>query len=153
MLFDNHGDSGGSRLLIVEVSETTASDDAVNDGGGALAATSARVVWEHPLGVVANVFGDHDRLPSGNLLTSFWGATWGTNRTDGGGMDAMARVLEVSRWPCHTMPHHVTPCHTHTCEVSRWHEVARGDRARGRMFVCVTRRVAWYMTWLGAVCR
>ena len=112
LLFDNHGDAGGSRLLALRVDER---------------ARRARVVWEHALGVVSDVFGDHDRMPTGNSLGSLWGATWGTNRTESGGMDAMARIVEVAR-PSHEVAWSLDvvgpPCPSAACEQkddSGWH--------------------------------
>ena len=65
MMFDNAYDDdsnmwpnpSGSRMLIVQVDEV---DESVT------------LVWEHSMGYNASVFGDNDRLPTGNLLGCAW---------------------------------------------------------------------------------
>merc|ERR1712196_741433 len=65
MMFDNAYDPttdtfvGDSRLLVVRVDEE---------------ASTATLVWEYKLGYNSSVFGDNDRLPTGNLLASGWPA-------------------------------------------------------------------------------
>ena len=57
-MFDNAYDEGkSSRMLIVEVDE---------------AKLEAREAWEFKTGAYTPVYGDNDRLPTGNLLGSFW---------------------------------------------------------------------------------
>ena len=57
-MFDNMYEMGvSSRMLIVEIDE----DDYV-----------AKVVWEYKTGAYTPEYGENDRLPSGNLLGSFW---------------------------------------------------------------------------------
>ena len=58
LMFDNAYDEGkSSRMLIVEVDE---------------AKLEAREAWEFKTGAYTPVYGDNDRLPTGNLLGSFW---------------------------------------------------------------------------------
>jgi len=65
MMFDNAYDDdsnmwpnpSGSRMLIVQVDEV---DESVT------------LVWEHSMGYNTSVFGDNDRLPTGNLLGCAW---------------------------------------------------------------------------------
>ena len=64
---------------------------------------------------------------AGCASTSLWGATWGTNRTESGGMDAMARIVEVAR-PSHDVAWSLDvvgpPCPSAACEQkddSGWH--------------------------------
>ena len=78
-MFDNNYDRSArnSRLLIVEA-----------DPGLA----NATVVWEYDVGTYSQVFGDNDRLPSGNMLACWWP----TNKINGS--DAYeARVAEITR--------------------------------------------------------
>ena len=57
-MFDNNYDqNSSSRLLVVQVDEST---------------MVATVVFEHRTGEYTPEFGDCDKLPSGNLLTCFW---------------------------------------------------------------------------------
>ena len=86
MMFDNQYEQGASsRMLVVEIDE---------------AALVATVVWEWSVGAYTKVYGDNDRLPSGNLLGSFWVtdfdvAEW--NDHEYGDEQFDARVVEVVR--------------------------------------------------------
>ena len=82
MMFDNAYDPsagtfvGDSRLLVVQVDEVAA---------------TATVVWEYKLGYNSSVYGDNDRLPTGNLLGSGWPGRPTANTT----FDA--QIVEVVR--------------------------------------------------------
>lgn len=68
-----------SRLLIVEVNETT---------------ETAEITWDYPLGYHTNHYGDMDMLPTGNIL----GAAWVTQDLPGDNHPGFeAQVLEVVR--------------------------------------------------------
>ena len=62
-MFDNNydeasiGGSANSRLIVVEVNEST---------------YEANVTFQYDLDVYSNIFGDNDRLPTGNLLACYW---------------------------------------------------------------------------------
>ena len=81
-MFDNAYDPtaqvfvGDSRLLVVRVNEE---------------ASTATLVWEYKLGYNSSVFGDNDRLPTGNLL----GSGWPGKPTNSTSFDA--QIVEVVR--------------------------------------------------------
>ena len=50
--------SNSSRILVIEYDEAT---------------WEAHVVFEYPIGVQMEYYGDADRLPTGNILASLWG--------------------------------------------------------------------------------
>ena len=62
-MFDNNydeasiGGSANSRLLVVKVNEST---------------YEANVTFQYDLDVYSDIFGDNDRLPTGNLLACYW---------------------------------------------------------------------------------
>ena len=78
-MFDNLGLGNESRMLIVALNES---------------ARTARLVWEHRLGALANVYGDCDPTPAGNVLGSYWRRAYG-NATPAN--EVQAGVVEVSR--------------------------------------------------------
>ncbi|KAH8060053.1 voltage-gated potassium channel [Aureococcus anophagefferens] len=78
-MFDNNYDRAqrNSRLLVVE-----AADGAAN----------ASVVWEYDVGVYSQMFGDNDRLPTGNMFACWW-----PSETINGSDAYEARVAEITR--------------------------------------------------------
>ena len=78
-MFDNNYDreTRNSRLLVVE-----AADGAAN----------ASVVWEYDVGVYSQMFGDNDRLPTGNMFACWW-----PSETINGSDAYEARVAEITR--------------------------------------------------------
>ena len=84
-MFDDKGMQNQSRLLIVKVNE----DDNI-----------AEIVWDYPLGLLAQVYGDCDPLPSGNILASYWRSTYGNksayDQTQCGVMEVTRETKEVA---------------------------------------------------------
>ena len=78
-MFDNLGLGNESRMLIVALNES---------------ARTARLVWEHRIGALANIYGDCDPTPAGNVLGSYWRRAYG-NATPAD--EVQAGVVEVSR--------------------------------------------------------
>ncbi|KAH8065366.1 voltage-gated potassium channel [Aureococcus anophagefferens] len=78
-MFDNNYDRAqrNSRLLVVE-----AADGAAN----------ASVVWEYDVGAYSQMFGDNDRLPTGNMFACWW-----PSETINGSDAYEARVAEITR--------------------------------------------------------
>ena len=73
-MFDNEYETGNvSRLLMVTYDPAT-SYDTTNDSDGDNR-TAAYLSWEYPLSENSPHFGDHDRLPTGNLLGCYWPVT------------------------------------------------------------------------------
>lgn len=81
-MFDCTGLGNESRLLTVKVNETN---------------QTARLTWEHRLGVLSSVFGDCDPMPSGNLLASYWNSNYTNATGDGPYGQAVAGLIEVVR--------------------------------------------------------
>ena len=78
-MFDDNGLGNESRLLIVKVDE----DAAV-----------ARIEWEYPIGALAQIYGDADPVPSGNVLASYWRSRYGNRTADD---QEQCGVMEVTR--------------------------------------------------------
>ena len=80
-MFDCTGLGNESRMLIVHVDE---------------AAERATLRWQHRLGVLSQVYGDCDPLPSGNLLASYWKSEFSDSNSSADD-DAVAGLVEVVR--------------------------------------------------------
>ena len=78
-MFDCTGLGNESRLLIVHVDEEK---------------ERATLRWQHKLGVLSQVYGDCDPLPSGNLLASYW-KSWYSDSETSPDEQAVAGLVEV----------------------------------------------------------
>lgn len=78
---DGAGFVGNSRMLIVEVDEEE---------------NTATLVWEYKMGYNTSIYGDADRLPTGNILGSGWPSKGGKGNE--GDLDTFdAEIVEVTR--------------------------------------------------------
>ena len=78
-MFDDEGLGNQSRLLIVQLDEDR---------------QKATLAWEYRLGSLAQVYGDCDPLPSGNVIGSYWRQYYGNKNEDD---QAQSGIIEVVR--------------------------------------------------------
>lgn len=102
--------SNSSRMIIFKIDES---------------ARTAQVVWRYATGDRTTVYGDNDRLPSGNLLGASWASAVGPRGDDGAQYDCRAyeveRATQKRAWEVRVQG---KPCgYTHVAE-------SRGERAR-----------------------